>query len=115
MTETSIEHRNEIVIVGRVTSPAVERVLPSGDTICSWRVTVDRAGDAGYDVVDCTAWTARNRRSAAAFGKGDIVEITGALRRRFWRAGAAVASACDVEVRSARRLRSDVTRPRKRA
>src|SRR5205823_10788629 len=113
MTETSIEHRNEIVIVGRVTSPAVERVLPSGDTICSWRVTVDRAGDAGYDVVDCTAWTARNRRSAAAFGKGDIVEITGALRRRFWPAGAAVARACDVEVRSARRLRSDVTRPRK--
>jgi single-strand DNA-binding protein len=113
MTEHSAEHRNEVVIVGRITSVAVERVLPSGDTICSWRVTVDRAGE-GYDVVDCTAWTARNRRSAATWAKGDVVEVTGALRRRFWRAGAALASACDVEVHTAKRLSPGVRRPRTR-
>ena len=114
MTDTHEQHRNEIVLVGRVTTPAVERVLPSGDTISQWRVTVDRADDAGHDVVDCTAWTARNRRSAAAWGKGDVVEITGALRRRFWKSAGGVASVCDVEVHTARRLRPDATRPRTR-
>jgi single-strand DNA-binding protein len=119
MTDTAHEHRNEVVLVGRITSPPAERVLPSGDPICSWRITIDRGGDAGFDVVDCTAWTARNRRSAAAWDKGDVVEITGALRRRFYRAGGGVASACDVEVRTARRLHrrgtaTEVTRPRKR-
>ena len=112
MTETEIEHRNEVVLVGRVTSPAAERVLPSGDTITSWRITVDRDGD-GRDVVDCTAWTARLQRSALGWQKGDVVEITGALRRRFWRAGAALGSATEVEVHTAKRM-NGATRPRKR-
>jgi single-strand DNA-binding protein len=109
MTDSLHEHRNEVVLVGRVTSPAAERILPSGDPISSWRITVERGGDTGYDVVDCTAWTARNRRSAATWVKGDIVEITGALRRRFYRAGGSVASACDVEVYTARRVSRGVT------
>lgn len=115
MTDTATTHRNEIVLVGRITSAPVERILPSGDTICSWRVTVDRDDTVGFDVLDCTAWTARNRRSAARWVKGDVVEITGSLRRRFWRAGASVASACDVEVHTARRVASAATRPRTRA
>jgi single-strand DNA-binding protein len=113
MTDTATPHRNEIVLVGRVTSPAAERVLPSGDTITSWRLTVDRDGGAGFDVVDCTAWAARTKRSAASWQKGDVVEVTGALRRRFWRAAGAVASAYDVEVHTARR-RGALTRPRRR-
>src|SRR5947199_9635846 len=87
MTETAIEDRNEVVLVGRITSPAAERVLPSGDTITSWRVTVDRRDD-GRDVVDCTAWSARIQRSSLGWQKGDVVQVTGALRRRFWRASA---------------------------
>ena len=108
MADKAHEHRNEVVMVGRITSPPAERVLPSGDPICSWRLTVDRGG-GGFDVVDCTAWTARNRKCAAAWEKGDVVEVTGALRRRFYRAGAGVASACDVEVHTARRLHRSVT------
>jgi single-strand DNA-binding protein len=113
MTDSSNPHRNEIVLVGRVTSPATDRVLPSGDTITSWRVTVDRDG-GGFDVVDCTAWSAKTRRSAAAWHKGDVVEISGALRRRFWRSGGALASAYDVEVHTARRVTAPVTRQRTR-
>ena len=111
MTETATDHRNEVVLVGRVSSPAAERVLPSGDTIASWRITVDREGE-GRDVVDCTAWTARLQRSALAWDKGDVVEITGALRRRFWRAGAGLGSATEVEVHTAKRV-SSASRPRK--
>src|SRR5437763_15582752 len=113
MTDTPNPHRNEIALVGRITSPAAERVLPSGDTIVSWRVTIDRDG-GGFDVVDCSAWTAKTQRSAATWAKGDVVEITGALRRRFWRSGGALASAYDVEVATARRVTGSLTRPRKR-
>ena len=113
MTDTPNPHRNEIALVGRITSPAAERVLPSGDTIVSWRVTVDRDG-GGFDVIDCSAWTAKTRRSAGAWQKGDVVEITGALRRRFWRAGGALASAYDVEVHTARRVTAALTRQRTR-
>jgi single-strand DNA-binding protein len=113
MTDTSTAHHNEIVLVGRITSPAVERVLPSGDVISSWRLTVDRDG-SGFDVVDCSAWTARTKRSAAAWQKGDVVEVRGALRRRFWRSAGGVASAYDVEVATARRVSGSLTRPQKR-
>ena len=114
MTDTPTTHRNEVTLVGRITTPAAERVLPSGDTICSWRLSVERDDRPGVDVVDCTAWAARTKRSAASWTKGDVVEITGALRRRFWRAGGALASAYDVEVLNARRVSAAVSRPRKR-
>jgi single-strand DNA-binding protein len=105
------EHRNEITLVGRVTSLPTERVLPSGDSICSWRIAVDRAGPAaGFDVVDCAAWTARPRRAAASWSHHDVVEIEGALRRRFYSGG----SICEVEVKRARRLAPALTRPRTR-
>jgi len=109
-------HRNEIVLVGRVTTPATERVLPSGDVVQQWRVTVDRAGaDGGFDVVTCTGWTARTRRAAATWQRGDVVEVAGALRRRVWRTGGgAVASLYEVEVSKARRVAVGLTRPRKR-
>jgi len=110
--EAPAEHRNEVVVVGRVTTGPADRGLPSGDEITTWRVTVDRPGD-GRDVIDCTAWTARVRRSAAAWERGDVVEITGALRRRFFTAGGALASRSDVEVTTARRL-TRATRPRTR-
>ena len=113
MTETEIEHRNEVVLVGRVTSPATERVLPSGDTITSWRITVDRDGE-GRDVVDCTAWTSRLQRSSLTWQKGDVVEISGAIRRRCWRAGAGLGSATEIEVQTAKRVSPAPTRPRKR-
>ena len=109
------EHRNEILLVGRVTTPPEERQLPSGDVVRSWRVTVDRdSDDARHDVVDCTAWTAKLQRTVASWHKGDVVEVAGALRRRFWRtAGGALASTCDVEVLHAKRLTSSVRSPRK--
>jgi single-strand DNA-binding protein len=115
MSEATTEHRNEIFLVGRVTTPPAERALPSGDVVRTWRVTVDRDGEEPrFDVVDCTAWTARLQRSVTSWSKGDLVEIEGALRRRFWRTGAGtLASAYDVEVVRARRVSSGVKRPRK--
>lgn len=104
--EATPEHRNEVVIVGRVSAAPEGRVLPSGDEITTWRVVVDRDHEApGHDTLDCTAWTSRLRKAASAWAKGDVVEVEGALRRRHWRTPAGTpASGYTIEVSRAKRL-----------
>lgn len=100
-------HRNEVALVGRLAAPAEERTLPSGDALLSFRVIVERpAGSPGprVDTLDCAAWTAGVQRKVGAWGAGDVVEVTGALRRRFWRTPGGPASRTEVDVRSARRV-----------
>lgn len=107
--------RNSVVLVGRVSAPAQERALPSGDLIVTWRLIVERPPPAktappgvrvqSVDTLDCVAWTAGTRRTARGLAAGDLVTVDGALRRRFWRVGAAgAASRCEVEVLTLRRL-----------
>ena len=106
--------RNEVVLVGRVSGEPEERELPSGDVLVSWRLVVERAAPrraapAGIrtptvDTIDCVAWSAAVRRTARGLGDGDVVAVEGALRRRFWRAGAGAASRTEVEVEQVRRL-----------
>lgn len=106
--------RNEVLLVGRVSAAPEERELPSGDLLSSWRLVVNRGPSRRplpdgvrsptIDTLACVAWTAKLRRVAAALEPGDVVEVTGALRQRYWRAGAALASRTEVEVLTLRRL-----------
>jgi single-strand DNA-binding protein len=103
---------NTIELRGRVSSAPVERELPSGAAIITFRISVARARTPmtggsmqSADWVDCTAWSARARRAVAAWTVGDPVEVTGALRRRFFRVGAGPSTRVEVEVLSARRSR----------
>jgi single-strand DNA-binding protein len=111
-----VEHeaRNEVVLVGRVSGVPEERELPSGDRLVAWRVVVARPTPrrpppegirpSTVDTLDCVAWTPALRRTARGLVDGDVVALEGALRRRFWRAGAAAASRCEVEVSTLRRV-----------
>lgn len=105
--------RNEVLLVGRVPAAPEERELPSGDVLVTWRLVVGRPPGrrppegvraTTVDTLDCVAWTASARRAAAALAPDDVVEVSGALRRRFWQAGASAASRCEVEVSSVRRV-----------
>ena len=101
---------NEVRLVGRVSQPPEERVLPSGDTVWTFRVAVTRSGDVGrskqtVDALDCAVWAGRPRRTISSWAVDDVVEVGGAVRRRFFRAGGAAASRTEVEVRSARLIR----------
>lgn len=106
--------RNEVLLVGRVSGEPVERELPSGDRIVQWRVVVGRppprrpppegVRPATVDALECVAWTAGARRTARGLRPGDLVEVTGSLRRRFFRAGGAPSSRTEVEVGAVRRL-----------
>ena len=106
--------RNEVVLVGRVSGAPEERELPSGDVLVAWRVVVDRppprrtpptgSRPPTIDTLDCVGWSAAVRRTARGLADGDVVAVEGALRRRFWRAGAGAASRTEVEVEALRRL-----------
>jgi single-strand DNA-binding protein len=103
---------NHVVLTGRVAAEAVERELPSGDTIVTARVIVDRdtARDnkpgPRVDAIDCVAWGARPQRTMRTWQPGEIVNVEGALRRRFYRVPSGPVSRVEVEVTRARRVRS---------
>jgi single-strand DNA-binding protein len=109
-----IEPCNEVRLVGRVAGDPMEVELPSGDRLTSFKVVVDRAPSRRpvppgvrqptVDTLDCVIWMNGLQRTAQTWGSGDVVEVTGALRRRFWRAGGAPTSKCEVEVVKAKRL-----------
>lgn len=105
------ERRNEVVLRGRVTMAGAVRELPSGDALVSGRIVVDRGSGrertAGVrksrqpvDAIDCVGWTAAVRRAMLEWQVGDAVRVTGALRRRFYRAESGPVSRVEVEVLS---------------
>ncbi|HVT22260.1 MAG TPA: single-stranded DNA-binding protein [Mycobacteriales bacterium] len=102
------DHRNEVFLTGRLSTYVDERALPSGDEVVTWRLIVDRPVDgdrAGIDAIDCVAFATRLRRAAVKWQPGEVIEIEGALRRRFWRTGSGTASRFEVEVSRAARVR----------
>jgi single-strand DNA-binding protein len=104
---------NEVTLVGRLSRPAEEQVLPSGDEMWKFRVIVARQGAAAsrasVDTLDCVVWAKRPARSVATWRTGDVVEVRGSLRRRFFApAGGGRVSRCEVEVASARLIRRAV-------
>ncbi|MBB3044467.1 single-stranded DNA-binding protein [Nocardioides soli] len=99
---------NEVRLVGRVSQAPAERVLPSGDVLWTVRVVVPRPKGAArgtVDALDCAAWTKRAQRAVASWGPGDVVEVTGAMRRRFFRTAQGAVSRVEVEVSRGRVIR----------
>lgn len=95
----------DVVVVGRLGSRVEVRELPSGDTVTVFTVVVDRAGTAGraasvvkVDAIACQAFRAGVVNRLARLEPGQWVRAEGALRRRFWRSGAGLGSAMEVEV-----------------
>lgn len=105
---------NEVLLRGRVSAEPGERELPSGDTIMTLRVVVDRPAQRPkqpvprqrVDAIDCVVWNGRIQRNLRAWKPGDQVEVQGAIRRRFFRGATGVVSRVEVEVTKARRLTS---------
>jgi single-strand DNA-binding protein len=111
------EFHNEVFLVGRLAAPPDVLVLPSGDEVATWRLVVPRGeaetratGRSASDTLDCAAWSASVRRSASTWVKDDVLEVHGALRRRFWRSPGGVASRYEVTVERARRVQRSRTK-----
>ena len=101
---------NEVRLIGRLSLVAEERELPSGDQLTAFRVVVNRprdkrrGGRVQIDALECHTWVARVRRAAMTWQVGDVIEVNGSLRRRFFKTGGRLQSMTEVEVASARRV-----------
>jgi len=99
---------NEVRLVGRVTSLAVEKELPSGDKVVEFRVVIGRGkirnGKKEVDSLDIATWSAKARKAALAVKIDTWVEVKGSVRRRFWRAPTGLASRWQVEASEVVRL-----------
>ena len=106
---------NEVRLVGRLTGEPSVVELPSGDSLVTFRISVPRASPSGggsgpakaqrVDSVPCTAWSPRLRRSILGWRAGDLVEVSGAVRCRFYQAGGATRSRVEVEAAAGRIIR----------
>ena len=116
--DPATQTRNEVLLVGRVSGEVEERTMPSGDVAVTWRVVVPRPpgrseGErrrSSVDTLECVAYAAAPRRSALTWVEGDVVEVTGSLRRRFWRSPGGAASRTVIEVARGRRVARAATR-----
>lgn len=103
------ESVNEVRLIGRVSNDPEERTLPSGDSLVSFRLIVQRPPAARkhsaqtVDTIECVAWTAQARRAAQRRRPGEVVEVEGALRRRFTRTSGTPQSWVSVEIGRCRR------------
>jgi single-strand DNA-binding protein len=114
MTEQQLQDpsaQNAVVLRGRISSAPIKRELPSGDVILTFRVVVGRdktpmtaKSRQTSDWVDCTAWGGRVKRRITKWQLGDVVEIEGALRRRFFRSESRTSTRVEVEVLGGRLL-----------
>ena len=112
LVEDQAEAVNEVRLVGRLAADPQLRELPSGDTVWNLRVVVERAVPPGkerprqrVDSLECAVWSGRLKKQVEKWEAGDIVEVSGALRRRFFRAGGATASRVEVELTGGRIIR----------
>ena len=103
---------NEVRLRGRLADTPRLRALPSGDSVWNLRVVVERPPNPPgkerprqrVDSLECAIWSGRLKRQVEKWEAGDLVEVSGALRRRFFRAGGATASRVEVELSAGRRL-----------
>ena len=98
------EYANEVTLLGRASTPAVEKELPSGDKVVEVRIVIGRDDRDGYDTFDLAFWSAALRKRALTLVDDEWIEVRGTLRRRFWRSGNTIASRWQVEGRELRRL-----------
>jgi single-strand DNA-binding protein len=100
--------RNDVTLRGRLSAPAEVRTLPSGDLLIVFMLVVKRpeprVSKQSSDVLTCITYDRGLQRRVAAWRAGDIVEVEGALQRRFWRTATGTASVCEVNCRKGRKV-----------
>jgi single-strand DNA-binding protein len=88
-----VPYVNDVLLVGRLSQEPLVKRLDSGDVILTWRLIVDRPEEEWrtprkvVDTFNCTSFDRRLFGPAKEWRPGDMLEVRGSLRRRFWRGG----------------------------
>jgi single-strand DNA-binding protein len=95
---------NDVLLRGRISTLAIEKELPSGDKVCEFRIVIARSNEEGFDAIDISAWSSKLRRTALALKSDQWVEVTGSIKRRFWRGAAGLSSRWQIDANEITRL-----------
>jgi single-stranded DNA-binding protein len=102
-----VRHVNEIVLVGRLSGAPEWRELPAGGRVAVWRLIVEhrdaRSPQDGIDTIRCVSYDATVQEEVRAWTHGDVIEVRGSLRHRFWRGPAGPRGLYEVETATAAR------------
>lgn len=94
---------NDVALRGWVTTIASERELPSGDLVVQFRIAITRP-EGGVDTIDLESWSAKTRRTASSLKDGEWIEVSGSIRRRFWKSATGLASRWQVVTSEIKRI-----------
>lgn len=76
---------NQVILMGRLTRDPETRTTPSGKTIASFSLAVDRAGqEDAADFFDVTAWEKLGELVSQYLSKGRRCLVQGRLRQDSW-------------------------------
>jgi single-strand DNA-binding protein len=100
-----MEHVNEIVLVGRLSGEPEWRALPDDRQVAVWRLIVEhrdaRSPQDGIDTIRCVSYDPAIQAGVRRWSHGDVIEVRGELRHRFWRGPAGPRGLYEVEAASA--------------
>lgn len=76
---------NKVIIGGRLTQDVELKATPSGKSVISFSVAVNRKGaERKTDFIDVTAWEKTAEFISKYFSKGSSICIVGTLQKREW-------------------------------
>lgn len=100
-----MEHVNEIVLVGRLSGEPEWRALPGDDQVAVWRLIVEhreaRSPQDAIDTIRCVTYDPAIQAGVRTWSHGDLIEVRGSLRHRFWRGPTGPRGLYEVEAASA--------------
>lgn len=94
--DNSTADTNSVQISGRISAVMV-RTLTDGSELVTFRIIVSD-GAGRHDTLDCASTKRGIISRAKALPVDARVDVVGALRRTFWRAGTSVASRTSIDV-----------------
>ena len=79
---------NKVILGGRLTADVELKQTPSGVSVCTFSVAVNRKGgkdgDQKTDFINCVAWRNTADFIGKYFSKGSSIMLCGSLQKRSW-------------------------------
>ncbi|WP_461246613.1 single-stranded DNA-binding protein [Treponema sp. R6D11] len=80
---------NKAIIMGRLTRDPELKTTPSGVSVCSFSVAVDRrfvrqGEERQTDFINCVAWRTTAEFVSKYFTKGRMINVVGTIQTRSW-------------------------------